>query len=258
MSDGDGASPEEPQAASDAEPEAGPLERLLAIQDQDTVLDQLAHRRAHLPERAAREAHTAVVAEVEADRAAKAARREELAATLRRLQGEVASLEARIAELTRTLHSGAVTVPRELQALQHEQDSLRRRQDHLETEELELMEELDPLDEELAGLVGRLEELAAEGGRLDDELLGAEIRVEEEITVATDRREAAREGVDDDLLATYEGLRSRLEGVAVARLVGGVCGGCHLGLSAAEVARIKKQPPDALVTCDECGRLLVR
>ena len=25
-----------------------------------------------------------------------------------------------------------------------------------------------------------------------------------------------------------------------------------------EVDRIKKQPPDALVTCDECGRLLVR
>ena len=69
---------------------------------------------------------------------------------------------------------------------------------------------------------------------------------------------AAADGVDAELLATYEGLRGELGGIAVARLVGSVCGGCHLGLSAVEVDRIKKQPPDALVRCDECGRLLVR
>jgi hypothetical protein len=167
-------------------------------------------------------------------------------------------LEARIVEVTRTLHSGAVTVPRELQALQHEQESLRRRQDHLETEELEIMEELDPLTEETAGLDARLGELATEGDRLDEALLQAEVNLEEELTAVTDRREAALVGVSDDLLATYEDLRGKLGGIAVARLVGSVCGGCHLGLSAVEVDRIKKQPPDALVTCDECGRLLVR
>ena len=61
------------------------------------------------------------------------------------------------------MHSGAVTVPRELQALQHEQESLRRRQDHLETEELEIMEELDPLTEEVTGLDARLEALGQRG-----------------------------------------------------------------------------------------------
>ena len=74
----------------------------------------------------------------------------------------------------------------------------------------------------------------------------------------TGRRSSAAAGVEAELLAAYEDLRVELGGIAVARLVGSVCGGCHLGLSAVEVDRIKKQPPDALVRCDECGRLLVR
>lgn len=234
------------------------LERLLAIQEQDTAVDELVHRRDHLPERAALVEHEGRVTAVEAEQSSREARREELAATIARLQTDVGALEARIAEVTRTMHSGAVTVPRELQALQHEQESLRRRQDHLETEELEIMEELDPLTEEVAGLDGRLEELATEGERLADALLQAEVDLEEELTAVTGRRAAAADGVDAELLATYEGLRGELGGIAVARLVGSVCGGCHLGLSAVEVDRIKKQPPDALVRCDECGRLLVR
>ena len=120
------------------------------------------------------------------------------------------------------------------------------------------MEELDPLNEALRGLEARLAELTAESVRLDDALLEAEVRLEEELTQVASRRQAAAADVDDELLGTYEDLRGRLGGVAVARLVGSVCGGCHLGLPAAEVARIKRQPPDALVQCDECGRLLVR
>jgi predicted nucleic acid-binding Zn-ribbon protein len=235
-----------------------PLERLLAVQEDDTAVDQLEHRRAHLPEREAVDQHATTMAGVQSEQAARTTRQGELSISLERLQAEVTSLEARIAEVHRTLHSGSVTVPRELQALQHEEESLKRRQDHLETEELELMEELDPLNEELQALEARLAELTAEAERLDEALLEAEVRIEEDLTQVTGRRQAAAAEVDPELLATYEDLRRRLDGVAVARLVGSVCGGCHLGLPAAEVARIKKQPPDALVTCDECGRLLVR
>lgn len=249
MSDGEGS---EEQVAPTS------LERLLAIQEQDTAVDQLVHRRDHLPERAALAEHENRVSAVETERSGREERRADLSATITRLQADVAALEARIAEVTRTMHSGAVTVPRELQALQHEQESLRRRQDHLETEELEVMEELDPLTEEVADLDGQLAALGAEGEQLADALLQAEVDLEEELTAVSGRRAAAAAGVDAELLATYEGLRGKLGGIAVARLVGSVCGGCHLGLSAVEVDRLKKQPPDALVRCDECGRLLVR
>ena len=60
------------------------------------------------------------------------------------------------------------------------------------------------------------------------------------------------------LLAEYEQLRSTSMGIAVSALTGGQCGGCHMRLSAVELDRIKKQPADAVIHCEDCGRLLVR
>ena len=56
----------------------------------------------------------------------------------------------------------------------------------------------------------------------------------------------------------YETLRGRLAGVAVARLVGNHCDGCHLELPSVEVERIRHVPATTIVTCDQCGRMLVR
>ncbi len=60
------------------------------------------------------------------------------------------------------------------------------------------------------------------------------------------------------LLAAYEGLRPQLDGVAIARLQGSTCQGCHLGLAAYEVERLRQEPADTIVHCPECGRILVR
>jgi hypothetical protein len=64
--------------------------------------------------------------------------------------------------------------------------------------------------------------------------------------------------VDPELLTEYDELRKRSGGIAIARLVGGSCGGCHLSLPAVDVDRIKKLSPDAPAHCEECGRLLAR
>jgi hypothetical protein len=60
------------------------------------------------------------------------------------------------------------------------------------------------------------------------------------------------------LIDEYEMLRTRLGGIGAARLEGGRCLGCNLSLSAVEVDRIRHEPPDAIVHCEECGRLLIR
>jgi predicted nucleic acid-binding Zn-ribbon protein len=64
--------------------------------------------------------------------------------------------------------------------------------------------------------------------------------------------------VPPNLLARYDELRLRLGGVAVAELHDGRCSGCHLRLSNVALERVKNAPPDELVECEECGRLLVR
>ena len=60
---------------------------------------------------------------------------------------------------------------------------------------------------------------------------------------------------DDD--AAYDKLRGGMGGIAIARMIGGQCGGCHLGLSAMEVARLRKLPDGEIAHCEECGRILV-
>ena len=46
--------------------------------------------------------------------------------------------------------------------------------------------------------------------------------------------------------------------MAIAKLNGLRCEGCHLDLSRGEVDQMKRLPADELVECPNCGRLLVR
>jgi predicted nucleic acid-binding Zn-ribbon protein len=64
--------------------------------------------------------------------------------------------------------------------------------------------------------------------------------------------------VPADLTRLYDDLRRKLGGVGAARLVNGRCSGCHLTLPATELDRIRREPPEALIRCDQCGRVLVR
>ena len=89
-------------------------------------------------------------------------------------------------------------------------------------------------------------------------LVAAEQEIDGQLAAVTEARRAAAAGVADSLMATYERLRQRLGGVGAARLVGSSCTGCHLKLPATEVDRIKREPPDALIFCESCGRILVR
>ncbi|HLT15895.1 MAG TPA: C4-type zinc ribbon domain-containing protein [Acidimicrobiales bacterium] len=231
---------------------------LLAVQEQDTTADQLEHRRRTLPARASLERvmeelaeHERVLAEVEA-------RRHALARAQQRLEDEVTALREKAAEHERTLYSGSVTNPRELQALQDEIAALERRASTLEDEVLELMEQAEPIDAELSALARTRAELDGRAESLRAEIAEAEVEIDEALQGVRDRRAELVESVEPDLLAEYERLRANLGGIAIAPLVNGHCGGCHLALSAVEVDRIKRLPSDELVYCEECGRLLAR
>jgi predicted nucleic acid-binding Zn-ribbon protein len=235
-----------------------PLDQLLEVQKHDTAADQLRHRRANLPERSNLDECQQALATTEDDLADAGEERAEIAEDMKHIEQEVASLERRVTEVDHLLHSGAVAAPRELKALQDEIASLQRRQRMLEDGELDLMERAEPLDKTIEELTGRKAELESRAGELEADLTAAEAAVDEEMAQVAARRAELVADVPDDMLATYDRLRDQLAGVAVAKLSGGTCGGCFLSLSAMEVDRIKKQPADAVIKCEECGRILVR
>ncbi len=231
---------------------------LLAVQEHDTRADQLKHRVQTLPVRADLAQLEENVLAVDGQLADAQRRRDELGRSQQRLEDEIASLSERANQAEKQLYSGAVTNPRELQALQDDVASIRRRIGQLEDDELEIMELVEPVDAERSELAGQRDRLDAEGERLRAALAEAESELAAQLaTVQTDRETAAAD-VPVDLWPEYDKLRARLAGVAIARLVGSTCQGCHLALPAVEVDRIRKLSLDEAVYCEECGRLLVR
>jgi predicted nucleic acid-binding Zn-ribbon protein len=236
----------------------GGLEDLLAVQEHDTAADQLHHRRGNLPERAALVEREAALVDLDRRLAETGAKRDELTRSQKRLEDELAMVETKAAEVDKRLYSGTVTAPRELQAMQDEIASLKRRQSHLEDQDLEIMVEAEPVDAELEQLRTERAAVDADVTRLQREVEEAEADIVSRLREEEAARVAAAAAVPADLLAHYDDLRRRYKGVVAARLVGATCGSCRLTLPATEVDRIKKLPADELVHCEECGRILVR
>jgi predicted nucleic acid-binding Zn-ribbon protein len=234
-----------------------PLQELLVVQGHDTRLDQLRHQLAALPARAERDAAVFALASTEADQATATTERDGLARDQKRLDDEVESLGAKRADHDKKLYSGTVSVPRELQDMQDEIAALGRRIAVLEDRELEIMEAREPVDARVAELdaavVARREALAT----AEQQLTVSEAELAVALQVETEQRAVAAAEVPPDLLASYDRLRVGMGGIAVARLEGSQCGGCHLTLSAMEAARLRKLPAGEVAHCEECGRILV-
>ncbi|HEX3622591.1 MAG TPA: C4-type zinc ribbon domain-containing protein [Acidimicrobiales bacterium] len=231
---------------------------LLQVQEHDTAADRLRHRRLTLPELVELQAAEDELARVEAAAADVDARAAEAGRAQRHLEGELSLVEAKVAELEAKLYSGAINVPRELQAMQAEGEALRARRATLEDEVLEAMGRRESLDAEAVALQKRREELDADGSRLRVAVAEAQAQVDRDLAAELDARASAAAGIPAELASLYEQLRVRLGGVAAAPLVNGRCGGCHLALPATEVARLRREPPETLVRCEQCERILVR
>jgi predicted nucleic acid-binding Zn-ribbon protein len=233
-------------------------EQILEVQRVDQALTQARHRHASHPLRADVEAKADQVAKVEAQFADLDGRRHELDRGLKRLSDEVALIETKRAGVDTKLYGGSVTASKDLLALQDEAAQLLGRQRGLEDEELEIMEQQEELESELASVRADLAVASDAKAQAEGELTAALAGLDAEISDLTAERVQAVEPVAADLLARYEEMAPAFEGVAVARLVNGRCDGCHIQLSAVAVDQLGRAPDDAVVACEECGRLLVR
>lgn len=231
---------------------------LLVVQEHDTTADQLRHRRQSLPELAQLAAVEDDLVRLEASLTATADGAADAARSQRHLEAQLAVVESKVVEIEARLYSGAITVPRELQAMQSEGDILRSRRTALEDEVLEAMARRETLDEEIADLQRRRSDLDDEGVRLRVAVAQAETEVDQALSAERTARESAASSIPGDLSTLYEQLRVRLGGVAAAMLVNGRCGGCHLALPATELARLRKASSEELVRCEQCERILVR
>jgi uncharacterized protein len=231
--------------------------KLLELADLDAELSRLDHHRRTLPESQEYEQARAHDAELRDELATLEAQESDLARDQAKADRDVDQVRSRIQRDRARLDAGQVSSPKELENLQSEIGSLERRQSDLEEVELEVMERLDEVTRrrasvasEQAILTGQLEEI---GARRDSAL--AEIA--EESGKASDRRAGIAAEVPADLLGLYDRLRAQ-HTVGAAALRGGRCEGCHLSLNTVDLGRIRAAPPDEVLRCEECRRILVR
>ncbi|MEY2470241.1 MAG: uncharacterized protein QOF21_2939 [Actinomycetota bacterium] len=232
------------------------LNALLSLQDHDVAIDQLKRKLAQLPERAA--AHA-----LNERRHADESRLHELSAELDALAAEEATVEADLAVVetrAKSLDEGLRSpgsATRDAQAIIHEIDHLKERAGALEERGLELLEQRDVIANERARVQAGLDEIASEAPKVLAAVATAEGDAARELATLEAERAEAAGTVDAALMDTYERLRARLDGVAVARVVNGSCTGCHLALSSADLEQMAKLGPDGHMSCEQCGRILI-
>jgi predicted nucleic acid-binding Zn-ribbon protein len=233
------------------------LEALLLVQERDTALDRLHHRRDTLPERAEFEARVREARAREVERDEVRARHSVVQAEERRLDDEARSVGAHADDVNARLYSGSVQSPRELQAMQADVEMLQRRRSEIEDQELEIMEQREALDIELAALDGAIAALEADASRLREAIAIAEGEIGAEIEAETAARAAAAAPVNAELLTDYEKRRAQNRGAGAARLVGTTCQACHLTIPSTEAERIRREAGSSIAYCDNCSAILV-
>ena len=234
------------------------LKSLLDLQRIDSAIDRLTQRKADLPEQR-------VVDEISVDlehaRVAHAAKQTDLDAVAHdqsRIEAEVQMIDDKIKHESNRLYGGDISSPKELANIQAELDALRRRKNHLEDQDLEVMERREEIEKAQSSLAERLTDLQNRSQEATAARDAAAVEISTELTKNTEARAALVPQIPEELIDVYEELRPKKEGVAAAALEGNVCRGCGVSLSPMALDVIKRAEEGQLARCENCRRILVR
>jgi predicted nucleic acid-binding Zn-ribbon protein len=232
--------------------------RLLELADLDTELGRLDHRRRTLPETAELERLTARSAQIRDVITLADTQLSDLDREQARAERDVEQVRVRIEKDRDRLDGGKVSSARELESLQSEVMSLRRRQSDLEEVVLELMERREAAQSARDAAGAEQDTVAAETATVSASRDVALAEIGEQAAKAGSARGSVAGGVPDELLALYDKLRVSHGGVGAAMLRRGRCEGCHVSLSTVDLNAVRAAAPDEVVRCEECRRILVR
>ena len=200
------------------------------------------------------------IARIDNEHAALVARRAAFEKDEHAMADQVAAVAARAKAAEDRLYGGSVTAAKDLSALQSEIASIRVQQEALEEQEMSLLEEVEQTETEMA------KNRATRGGaevdlaEIDARIAQAEGVIDAELSGYEREKSGHAEGLPVKIMNKYESLRSseRLGGIAAAAFTEKGCGGCKMQLPRLEVSRMREEPEDALLQCENCGRMLVR
>jgi uncharacterized protein len=226
------------------------LERVIALQRLDTAAHDAQRRLADEPERT-----KALDARLDAakDRVASAKTRlTENQNARRAVEKDVAVHQGRLSKFRE--QAMAVKTNQEYHAVQKE---IGFAQTEIKTHEDKILERMLEADE-LTALVKRSEKELAEEQKAVDADRKAMTAEHGELQASLERiaaeRKALVEALDQQVLAIFELISKRRNGVAVAEARDGICTICHVRLRPQVFNTVRRN--DAIIQCDSCQRIL--
>lgn len=228
--------------------------RLIDLAQLDARIRQAEHARKNPPQASRVQELLARRQQLSQELSVRLGTRDDLRTELSRIESDVAVVDARAARDTERL--AASSNSKEVQGFQSELEALARRKSDLEDAELAVMERLEEADAAVAEQEALIAATNAEGADLSAEGKRAVAEATAAFDAATRDRTAVAGTVPADLLALYEKLAVRSSGAALLRRR--TCEGCNMVLSGSDLNALRHAAEDAVVTCPECGCILVR
>ncbi|MGA8544388.1 MAG: zinc ribbon domain-containing protein [Mycobacterium sp.] len=228
---------------------------LLEIAELDAELSKIAHRAGHLSERKDCERLQTDQVAVDDRLGALVMALEDLDAQISRFELEIDAVRQREDRDRSLLQS--VADAKQLSELQHELDTLQRRQSSLEDSLLEVMERREQLVAEQAAEVAKSEALQTDLAAAQHALDGALEEIEQARRLHSTRRDELTAALDPELIALYERQRAG-GGPGAGALQGRRCGACRIEIDRGELSRISAAAEDDVLRCPECGAILLR
>lgn len=224
------------------------LADLLDLQEVDLQIDRLLDRRQHLPELERYRTTHEEVARLTAEKESADATLRTVGLDLDKAGGELELTETKAATEENRLYAGGLSA-RDADYLRREVELLRGRVGTMEEEVLELLEARENAEGVQEKLAGELETAQTEKTDLE-KLIREQWRIiDAEIALKEQRKVQIVPTIDESLLGLYEELRDTREGAVVGHLTDGVCGVCHLKLSAAEEVHAEREDPPRCIHC---------
>lgn len=229
--------------------------KLLDLQAADNRIAQLQHSLRTLPQEAR-------LAELQRDSIAArqefggvSGELEDAKAEIGRVEGDIQTVAAREKRDRERLQASSSS--KDIQGLEHELESLRVRRSNLEDIELGVMERMEEIEERLAAITARRDDIATEERLLVAQRDEQKDRIAAQLTVAESERSAIAGGIQADLVELYERIRSRY-GIGAALLQHGVSKGSNVALTGTDLAAIRAADPDEVLIDPEGTCILVR
>lgn len=229
------------------------LARLIALQEADLRLEELAERKRRIPEMV--EAARQPLQAAQALRDSTKQTFETTGKERKSCEQALAEQEQAISKLQDRTTKGEIKTNREYQAHLLEVELAKKKRGEIEEQLLILMDAGDAKKKESAQAEAAVKEAEQRFAAEKAELEGSVGALDEELAGLGQRHEALRATIEPSLLRTYEKLKGSKKGQALAGInKEGSCMACRLQVQPQVVAEVKRAT--SIQTCFECHRIL--